>query len=121
MARKVAVLGASPNPARVSNRAVKSLVKAGHEVVPVTPRCDVVEGLKTVPDLDCLEGPVDTVTVYLAPEKVISCIPAIMNLKPSRVVLNPGAESPHLEEACKNAGIKCVKDCTLIMLNSGRF
>lgn len=121
MSRKVAVLGASANPARFSNKAVKSLMKAGHDVVPVTPVCEEIEGLKTVPDLDCVEAPVDTVSVYVSPEKVINCIPSIVKLKPGRVVMNPGAESKHLEEACRNAGIDCVKACTLVMLNSGKF
>lgn len=117
----VAVLGASPNPARFSNKAVKALLNAGHTVVPVNPAYGEIEGLKTLPDLESLPSAPDTLTVYLTPEKIIAHIPAILALKPGRVIMNPGTESEHLTEALENAKIPYRKDCTLIMLNAGKF
>lgn len=118
---RVAVLGASPNPARYSNRAMKRLAASGHEVHPVNPEYEEIEGVKVCPDIDGLPCPVDTVTVYLSPARVIPYIPQILAAKPKRVILNPGAESEALEEALKNAKIECVKGCTLVMLSTGQF
>lgn len=117
----VAVLGASPKPGRFSNKAVKALMKAGHEVMPVNPAYEEIEGLRSVPALEALDAAIDTLTVYITPEKIIPHIPAILALKPRRVIMNPGTESPHLSEALDNAKIPYRKDCTLIMLNSGKF
>ena len=42
---RVVVLGASANPERYSNKAVKLLLKHGHDVVPVNPGQKEIEGL----------------------------------------------------------------------------
>lgn len=118
---RVAVLGASPNPARYANKAVKSLVRHGHEVVPVTPSYDEVEGIGTCPDLDAVEGRVDTLTVYIAPEKIAPHLPAIIAMRPGRVILNPGAEAEILMEALDNARIPYMKACTLVLLSTNQF
>lgn len=121
ISKRVAVLGASPNPARYSNKAVKRLVACGHEVVPVNPEYGEIEGLKTCSDLDTLPCQVDTVTVYVSPERVIPYIPQILAAHPKRVIMNPGAESELLEEALGNAKIECIRGCTLVMLSTGQF
>lgn len=118
---RVAVLGASPNPARYSNRAMKRLAACGHEPVPVNPEYGEIDGVTACPDLDSLPAPVDTVTVYLSPARVIPYIPQILAARPRRVIMNPGAESEVLEEALKNAKIECVRGCTLVMLSTGQF
>ncbi len=119
--QRVAVLGASPKAGRFSNRAVKALAAHGHEVIPVNPAYPEVEGLSTFPDLFAVKGPVDTLSVYIAPERIVPHIPGIIALRPGRVILNPGTESPLLMEALDNAGIPCVTQCTLVMLSSGKF
>lgn len=118
---RVAVLGASTNPARMANKALKRLAACGHEPLPVNPQYEEVEGRKAYPDLEAVPGPVDTVTVYLAPERVIPYIPQILAVHPKRVIMNPGAESELLEEAMGNAGIPCLRACTLVLLSTNRF
>jgi hypothetical protein len=46
---------------------------------------------------------------------------AILALKPGRVILNPGTESPDLEQALSDAGIPWLHACTLVMLRTGQF
>ena len=121
MSERVIVLGASPNPARYSNKALKRLRNAGHTVLPVSPSHDEIEGEKAYPDVDAVPGAVDTITVYLSPEKVIQYIPSILAKKPGRVILNPGAESELLEEALKNSGISFMRACTLVLLSTNQY
>ncbi len=118
---RVAVLGASPKPQRYSNRAVRMLREHGHEVVPVTPGHQEIEGLPAVAALDQVVGPLDTVTVYVGPQHIAPLIPAIVAAKPRRVIINPGAESPELSRALAAAGISAVEACTLVMLRTGQF
>ena len=115
------VLGASPKPQRFSNKALRLLTTHGHPVIPVHPLHKEIEGLKVAHSIEAIDQPVDTVTVYLSPDTGAKMGPALLKLKPKRVIFNPGAESEVLEEALKGSGIEIVRDCTLVMLGAGKF
>lgn len=117
----VAVLGASPKRERYSNQAVRDLKAHGHKVYPVNPAHRTIEGLDTVPSLQEITVPVDTITVYVGPQHIAPLIDAIVSAKPRRVILNPGAESEALERRLTAAGIDFLKACTLVMLRTGQF
>jgi hypothetical protein len=121
MGQRVAVLGASHKPERYSNQAVRMLKEYGHEVLPVTPGRAVIEDLPVSPDLGSIAGSVDTLTLYVGPERSAQLQEAILALKPGRVILNPGTESPALEQALTEAGIPWQHACTLVMLRTGQF
>jgi predicted CoA-binding protein len=120
-ARRVVVLGASRRPESYSNRAVRRLLEKGFEVIPVHPRYEDVEGIPAFRSLDEIRAPVDTLTVYVGPRNLEPLIEDIVKLRPGRVVLNPGTESPALEARLQAAGIPYVEDCTLVMLAGGGF
>jgi predicted CoA-binding protein len=121
MGQRVAVLGASHKPERYSNQAVRMLKEYGHEVLPVTPGRAVIEDLPVSPDLGSIVGSVDTLTLYVGPERSAQLQEAIVALKPGRVILNPGTESPSLEQSLTEAGIPWQHACTLVMLRTGQF
>src|SRR5688572_16978880 len=115
----VAVLGASPKPERYSNKAIRQLVKHGHKVIPVAYHHKKIEGLSVVETLEALPKPIDTLTVYVGVERLDPLIPSIVNLKPKRVILNPGTESEKLMQALKKNNIAYEEACTLVMLSTG--
>ena len=121
MTERVAVLGASHKPERYSNQAVRMLKEYGHEVVPVTPGRAVIEDLPVVPDLGSINGTIDTLTLYVGPERSAQLQESILTLRPGRVILNPGTESPALEQALTEAGIPWQHACTLVLLRTGQF
>jgi predicted CoA-binding protein len=122
MAEKtVAVLGASNNPDRYSNKAVKLLLEHKYNVIPVNPKLDFIEGIKVVKTLGDIKKPVYTLSLYIGPERITPLIPDILNLKPQRVILNPGTESAELTNALKKANIAYLEACTLVLLNTGQF
>lgn len=121
MAQTVVVLGASPKPERYSNKAVKKLVKHGHRVIPVHPVVEEIEGLKVKKGLSEISESVDTLTLYIGPQNLSHLISSIIQLKPKRVIMNPGAESEELAQALEQAGIPYLKKCTLVLLDSGEF
>jgi len=118
----VAVLGASPDPDRYSNKAVRMLREHGHRVVPVNPGHPVIEGLPAVPDLPAIpSGSIDTVTMYVGATRSNHMAAALLNLRPKRVIFNPGAENPGLAGTLSAAGILVEEACTLVLLQTGQF
>jgi predicted CoA-binding protein len=116
----VAVLGASATPGRYSLLAVEQLLAHGHRVLPVNPALEALAGLPVIKSLADLP-PVDTLTLYVGPSRLTAMVDAIVQLRPGRVIFNPGTESPELQAALDRASIPWVEACTLVMLRSGQF
>ena len=118
---RVAVLGASKNKERYSYKAFSMLKEYGHTPIPVHPVLAELEGVPVVASLSEIDGPVDTLTVYVGPNNIADEIPKIITLRPGRVILNPGTESPELILALDKAGIPYLEACTLVLLRTGQF
>jgi predicted CoA-binding protein len=119
--QRVVVLGASDNPERYSNMAVNRLLENGYEVIPVHPALERIADIEVAANLSKIEGPVDTITVYVSPRVSSTMIDAILAVAPGRVIFNPGAENPALEAALNDAGIPTLQACTLVLLSTGQF
>jgi predicted CoA-binding protein len=115
------VLGASPNPDRFSNKAIKSLQKSNIPVVAVGKRCAEVNGLTILKGMPTNIGSIHTITLYLSSKNQIEYYDYILSLQPKRIIFNPGTTNPELAEAAKLKGIEVVNDCILVMINSGKF
>lgn len=117
---KTVVLGASPNPVRFSHKAVKSLLKHDHEVVPIGFKNGLIVDQKILvgrPDLNN----VHTVSLYIGSSRQTDYYEYIISLKPKRVIFNPGTVNPEFMGRLKREGIEPVSACMLVMLNEGEF
>lgn len=68
--RRIAIVGASPNPARPSHGVLVDLQGLGHDVVPVNPTVEEVAGVRcyaTLREAVDATGPVDIVDVFRLP------------------------------------------------------
>jgi len=117
----VVVLGASPKPERYSNQAVRALVEHGHRVIPVHPLVKKIAGVPAVPALTQIDRAVNTITIYVGPERGRELIQEIIDLKPDRVIMNPGTGSDEIETNLNDEGIPVLRACTLVMLRTGQF
>jgi len=118
---QIVVLGASNKPHRYAYKALKMLLEYGYHVLPVHPKLENIEGLVVKHHLSQIKSPVDTLALYIGPQRIGPLINEIVELNPARVILNPGTESDELELALLHNDIPFVKDCTLLMLEHGRF
>jgi len=118
---QIVVLGASNKPHRYAYKALKMLQEYGYHVLPVHPKLENIDGLVVKHHLGQIQAPVDTLTLYIGPQRITPLIDDIVKLNPSRVILNPGTECEPLELALMHNDIPFVKDCTLLMLEHGRF
>lgn len=121
MPHTVLVLGASPNRRRYSNEAVRQLRSLGYRVIPVHPVAEEIEGLPVMHRLDEVSEPVDTLALYVGPQRSAALAEGIIALRPGRVIFNPGTEAPDLEQRLSDAGLTCIRGCVLVMLRGGTF
>ncbi len=120
MKKKTLVLGASENPSRYANMAIKSLRGRGHDVVAVGLRAGAVGDVEIQTGQPLFED-VDTVTLYLNPTNQQPYYDYILSLKPKRIIFNPGTENAELEEKARAVGAEGVEGCTLVMLSIGKY
>lgn len=120
------VLGASRKKESYGNKALNRLKDAGYPVIPVNPAYKDIEGIPCAANLkEALERAkphgIDTLTLYLAPHHLEPLKDDIVRCSPSRVIFNPGTESPWLQQALDDSGIEWKEACTLVLLSTGQY
>ncbi|WP_445385480.1 CoA-binding protein [Robiginitalea sp. IMCC44478] len=117
---KTLVFGASLNPGRYSNIAIKRLVQHGYEVVAFGLRSGTAHGIPVRTSLENI-GDIDTITLYMNPRRQEAFYQKILEIRPRRVIFNPGTENPELYALLKREGISLEIGCTLVMLSMGQY
>jgi uncharacterized protein len=118
--KKTLVIGASENPDRYSNKAIKALVSHQHEVVAIGLRAGEVAGVSFNSEKKAFEN-VDTVTLYIGPQNQPEYYNYVLGLKPQRVIFNPGTENPEFITKLEAAGVYPEVACTLVLLATGQY
>ena len=118
--KKTLVIGASTKPERYSNAAVKLLQEYGHPVIALAKRKGIIDGITIRTDFPSGED-IHTVTLYVGPRHQSEYYSLLIDLKPERVIFNPGTFNDELVNLLHQAGIKTVSACTLIMLRSDEY
>lgn len=118
--KKTLVLGASTNPARYSNLAIKKLRSHQHPVIGVGKRKGTVDDVKIETDHVLVQG-IDTVTLYLNPTNQKEYYDYILDMRPKRIIFNPGTENEELIRKAKENNIEPVVACTLVLLSTGQY
>lgn len=120
MNKKTVVLGASANPSRYSHLAVHKLKQYGHDVVAVGLRDGAIDGVVIQHGMPTVTD-VDTVTMYMNETRQKEFYDYIIDMKPKRIIFNPGAENEELTALAKKNGIEPLEACTLVMLSTGQY
>lgn len=112
--RRIAMVGASPNPARPSNGVLRFLLGKGYDVVPINPghAGKQIHGQTVVASLADIEGPVDMVDVFRAADRLPALVDEILAL-PNRPKVIWGQLTVRDDEAAKKAeeaGITVIMD-----------
>jgi predicted CoA-binding protein len=87
------VVGASENTSRYSNIAIKRLLSHQLPVLAVGAKKGMVENVTIESNFSGFNN-IDTVTLYVGPQNQEALIPQIIQLKPRRIIFNPGTENP---------------------------
>jgi len=120
MNKKTLVIGASLKENRYSNIAIHRLIKYKQEVVAFGLRDGQVAGVDIDTDL-MPNKDVDTVTLYLNPQRQKEYYDYIIGLNPKRVIFNPGTENPEFQNMLKDKDIYFEEACTLVLLGTNQY
>lgn len=64
---------------------------------------------------------VDTITLYIGPQRQPEWYDYLLGLKPKRIIFNPGTENAEFEALAEKQGIEALEACTLVLLRSRQF
>lgn len=114
--KKTLIIGASENPERYANMAAHRLIAKGHPIVNIGKKSGVVAGLPIYTEKKHFAD-IHTVTLYINPTHQQEWYDYIVQLKPKRLIFNPGTENPELAQLASQQGIEVIEACTLVLLS----
>jgi predicted CoA-binding protein len=114
------VIGASLNPDRYSYKAIEMLRQHGHQVIAFGPKTGNVSGVSIENEWNN-HWQVDTISLYLNPQRQEGFYEKIIALQPRRVIFNPGTENDLFNAQLQATGIETENACTLVLLSIGNY
>jgi len=114
----IAIIGASSNPTKYGNKAVRAYKDKGFKVFPVNPNRDEVEGLRCYPSILDIPEPVDIASIYLPPERSYNVLESIARKNVKQVFFNPGSADESVIERAKMLGLKTIEACSIIAVEN---
>jgi uncharacterized protein len=121
MEKVTMVLGASPNPERVSYDAIISLQIKNIPVIAIGKKEYDLGYIKILKEIPQDIGSVHTIALYMSSVHQKEYYERILSLQPKRIIFNPGTQNPELEDLARANGIEVVDGCLLVMLKTGQF
>lgn len=120
MNKKTLVIGASTDPSRYAFLAANSLLKHQHSIELLGRTEGEIGENEIKVGKPALED-IDTVTMYVNPKHQAEYYDYVLDLKPRRVIFNPGAENAEFEALLSKNDIEPIEACTLVMLSTGQY
>jgi uncharacterized protein len=115
-ARTIAVVGASPNPARPSHGVMAYLLRAGYRCIPIRPACAGVLGVPCAASLAEVEEPIDLVDVFRRAEYCPDVAREAAVVGAGALWLQLGIVSPEARLVARESGMDYVEDaCTAVV------
>jgi predicted CoA-binding protein len=120
MNSKTLIIGASNNPERYAYKAAERLLAHGYDIELLGLRPDIIFD-KTIDTERKNFSDIDTVTLYVGPQRQPEYYEYIVSLNPRRVIFNPGTENFEFESLLTSKGIIAEEACTLVLLGTGQY
>ncbi|TDD98349.1 CoA-binding protein [Flavobacterium cellulosilyticum] len=118
--KKTLVLGANTKPDKYPFKAITMLVEKGHTVIAIGQNTGEVAGVKIYTKAIPVKN-IDTVSLYLKPNRQKEYYNYIVDSKPKRVIFNPGTENPEFYQLLELNNIKAEVSCTLVLLATNQY
>lgn len=119
--KTVAVIGASSDPRKFGNRAIRAFRRQGYTVIPINPNETIVEGLKTYASVLDVPGPIDMATFYVPPNIGERLIQEVAQKRIPEVWLNPGSESDELIRLARALHVEPILACSILGIGENPY
>ena len=110
----VAIVGASADRSKFSNKSIHAHLKAGYDVFPVHPNERTIEGLIVYKSILDVPVALDRVSLYLPPAIGVKVLDDIAKKGCRELWINPGAESPELIEKAAALKLNAIFACSFM-------
>jgi len=114
MNKTVAVIGASSDRSKFSNKAVRAFAHQGYTVIPINPREAQIEGFAAYKSVLDVPGPIDMATIYLPPALGVKVIDEVAQKGIADVWINPGADGPEVVARARELGLSPTVACSIL-------
>ncbi len=109
------IIGASRDPAKFGFKAVRAYRLQGHEVFPVNPHADEIDGVPCFRRVEDVPGPIERGVLYLPEESALLAIDAVARRADvGELWISPGADTPAVIAAAERAGVNAVYACAIV-------
>ena len=113
-------LGTSLKPERYSYHAVVQLIKNNIQVIPMGLVEGQIDSISIVKPFEHLND-IHSVSIYLTPHRQQEYYDYLIELKPQRIIFNPGTENPEFAQLLEASGIYWENGCTLVLLSTNQY
>jgi uncharacterized protein len=121
MPKVIAVIGASNDPNKFGNKAVRAYRHQGYTVVPINPHETEVEGLKAYASVLDVPGPIDMASFYVQPDVGEQVIDEVARKGIPEVWLNPGADSDTLIQRARSLRLRPIVACSIVAIGQNPY
>jgi len=112
--RTIAIIGASNDPCKFGNKAVRAYLRQGYTVYPVNTNEERIEGLPAFRSIRDVPARPQTVSVYLPPALTLRVLPDIAAKGCDELWLNPGTESEAVLAEAGRLGLNVIQACSIV-------
>ena len=110
------MVGASRDPRKFGNKAVRGFRSAGYRVAPINPNGGTIEGLPAFRSLGEVPFGIDLASFYVPPAVGAQLVDDVARLGIATLWLNPGADGEEVVRRARALGIEPVIGCSLIRI-----
>lgn len=114
------IIGASNKPQRYAYKALQLLKRNNIPIYALGRQKMYIDGTEVFNGKPFFSD-VHTVTLYLNAKNQVQYYNYIINLKPKRVIFNPGTENQHFKEKLRSENIEVLEACTLVLLTTNQY
>jgi predicted CoA-binding protein len=111
----IAIVGASGDPTKFGNKAVRAYLQRGYDVYPVNPKGGEIEGLAvhtSLAEVPCER--LDRISFYLPPAVGLKMLPEVAAKPHDEFWLNPGSDSDEVVEKARQLGLDPIVACSIV-------
>jgi hypothetical protein len=115
----VAIIGASADRNKYSNKSIHAHRQAGYDVYPVNPKEESIEGLKCYKSVLDIPVALERISLYLPPQIGETVLDDVAKKGCKEFWVNPGADSAELIGNAQALGLYVIVACSYVNAMAG--